>query len=270
MTTPMTTSPADHNQQLLGYLAVWQQLLEQTMALLGGLPGMAMPGVMPSMPTGVPFAPPQAPGATHPTVPISPTDYAQQLFGYLQTWRQYLEQAAAAPRPPAPTPGPAQPPVTYPATTQSAPPVYGHPSPYQVPDVGQGGSAPTPAQGPSEQAVPPGSGQFLARSEDGRSTTKFPPDDEIVAPVTQGLSQVPVSLYRLAAASERASGVRGPGNENPSHKMASRAAASQTIAGRTDVRSPQASLMASKEILAPARGEGLHVAVRPMDFRGVR
>jgi hypothetical protein len=56
---------------------------------------------MPPYPTAAPLMPPTAPAA--PLSSPMPTDYAQQLFGQLQTWRQYLEQMTGA------RPGPAQP-----------------------------------------------------------------------------------------------------------------------------------------------------------------
>jgi hypothetical protein len=138
------TSPLEYNQQLLAYLQVWRQLLEQGANLTAGLPSptssCAPPGfpAMPGMPPGMPF---MLPGATNPPMPQtlpftpptpnsptppSPTDYGQQLFGYLQAWRQYLEQSPGTtppPPPPAP-PAPAQPaapssqPSGQPASTQ--------------------------------------------------------------------------------------------------------------------------------------------------------
>jgi hypothetical protein len=153
------TSPLESNQQLLAYLQVWRQLLEQMANLTAGLPSpnasCAPPGfpAMPAMPPGIPFMPAMPPGmpfippvGTNPPMPQafpfmppvpnspappSPTDYTQQLFGYLQAWRQYLEQASdtAAPSPSPPHPGTSnsqssvQPPSTEPTqpTGQSAP-----------------------------------------------------------------------------------------------------------------------------------------------------
>lgn len=106
LATPLTggtqmTSPMDHNQPLLAYLQAWRQLLEASAALTGGWPIPAGSAGMPPMP---PMAPPgPVGGATNP-----PADYAQQLFSYLQAWRQYLEQATGAapvvPTPPTTTP----------------------------------------------------------------------------------------------------------------------------------------------------------------------
>ncbi len=43
-----------------------------------------------------PFMPPMAPPGTSPAGVSPPTDYTQQLFSYLQAWREYLEQAIGA------------------------------------------------------------------------------------------------------------------------------------------------------------------------------
>jgi hypothetical protein len=49
---------------------------------------------MPTPPSMPPMPPPSTASAT--PRPPAPGDYAQQLFGYLQAWRQYLEQMAGA------------------------------------------------------------------------------------------------------------------------------------------------------------------------------
>jgi uncharacterized protein with NAD-binding domain and iron-sulfur cluster len=91
---------ADYNQQLLAYLQAWRQLLEQWMAMTAGSPFPTAPFVMPTAPPpGGPFMPPMPPMS--PAVPVSPippapADYTQQLFSYLQAWRQYLEQMTGA------------------------------------------------------------------------------------------------------------------------------------------------------------------------------
>lgn len=88
---PMTVPPLDPNQQMLAYLQLWRQLLEQWIAMATALPPMTMPYPMAAAPVtpGTPPAP-------------APADYAQQLFGHLQSWRQNLEQAVAAAAPGAP------------------------------------------------------------------------------------------------------------------------------------------------------------------------
>jgi uncharacterized protein with NAD-binding domain and iron-sulfur cluster len=127
---PMTPSPTEPDQQLLAYLQTWQKLVEQTMAMMADAP------------TRMPVPPPMVPGVqmpTAPTMPPSPTDYAQQLFGYLQAWRQYLEHATGAapgvvqpPPPPPPSPAPPTPtPVPRPSAESSVP--AAEPVPSQAP-----------------------------------------------------------------------------------------------------------------------------------------
>jgi hypothetical protein len=122
---PPTT---DYNQQLFAYLQTWRQLLEQWAAMTAGLPFPTAPSVwptMPFMPGGGQFMPPAAPfmppmppfmpptpTAAAPPMPPAPADYTQQLFSYLQAWRQYLQQMTGAtpgPRPPSPPDGPTPP-----------------------------------------------------------------------------------------------------------------------------------------------------------------
>ena len=117
----MSMPTTDYNQQLLCYLQYWRQLLEQWTAMAAGAPFLtspptAPPGMpfMPSMPPTMPFMPPTMP-LMPPTAPMSPApgDYAQQLFSYLQAWRQHLEQRMGAG--PVPQAGTAQQPSTAPA-----------------------------------------------------------------------------------------------------------------------------------------------------------
>src|ERR1700739_2982540 len=101
----------DYNQPMFAYLQAWRQFLEQWAAMTpfpfataafmcptvpfmppGGQFMPPMAGFMPPMP---PFMP-QTPTAPAPPLPPAPADYAQQLFGYLQAWRQYLEQMTGA------------------------------------------------------------------------------------------------------------------------------------------------------------------------------
>jgi hypothetical protein len=84
----------DYNQQMFAYLHAWRQFLEQWAAMLPGLPFPTAPSMWPTvpfMPPMPPFTPP-TPTAPAPPMPPAPGDYAQQLFSYLQAWRQYLEQ----------------------------------------------------------------------------------------------------------------------------------------------------------------------------------
>lgn len=195
--TPMTTSPLDHNQQLLAYLQTWRQLLEQSMAM-AGLPVAATPSAMPAASPGMPFMPPVPP------VTPAPADYTQQLFGYLQAWRQYLEQVTGAvpgaPQPPSPQPLSPQPPPPPPpsdegggredsadsnpshrtANGQRREPVQG--------DEWQGrGSVHRDSGDIDSDSRGPGSGG--SRSED-KSGTVRPPYYETVRPVSFGGSQL--------------------------------------------------------------------------------
>lgn len=113
----MSMPTSDSSQNMLVYLQAWRQLLEQwmTMATPPAMPFMPpampfMPPAMPFMPPGIPymapampFMPPMQPSAP---VPPGPGDYTQELFGYLQAWRQQLEQMTngrpAMVRPPTP------------------------------------------------------------------------------------------------------------------------------------------------------------------------
>ncbi|MBN3453181.1 NAD(P)-binding protein [Mycobacterium sp. DSM 3803] len=120
MTYPIPSMPApptDYQQQLLAYLQVWRALLEQTMTLTPMLP--APPWAM----AGSPVIPPMPQPAPNPPAAPAPADYTQQLFGYLQAWRQYLEQAAGRPGGAASGPSPQQPAQQTPTT----------PTPGQVP-----------------------------------------------------------------------------------------------------------------------------------------
>jgi FAD dependent oxidoreductase len=152
---PMT-SPMDF-QQLLAYMQIWRQLLEQTTNVVPGLPFPAFPTPgaplvppvvtsSPMPPTGA-FGPP--PGLN--AMPPAPADYAQQLFGYLQAWRHYLEQSAgpAGPlaqpttQPPLPTlpPQPPLPPTQPQMPTQPNQQQSGStPQPSPVPQQSNGGT----------------------------------------------------------------------------------------------------------------------------------
>jgi hypothetical protein len=108
----MSMPATDYNQQLLCYLQNWRQLLDQWAAMAAGPPFLGAPPVVPTAPAGgqfmppfmpfMPFMPPMPPrpvgptGAAVPPAPPAPADYTQQLFSYLQAWRQYLEQVTGA------------------------------------------------------------------------------------------------------------------------------------------------------------------------------
>ena len=108
------TTPPDYQQQLATNLGAWRQLLEALTTLATATP-------LPGIPPGFAQAPATAPPPQ--AFPASP-DHSSQLFGYLQAWRQYLEQTAEQTSAgPAPTPAP---------HTGAAVPV-----PPQNPDVGR-------------------------------------------------------------------------------------------------------------------------------------
>ncbi len=82
------TVPADYNHQLQAHLQAWRQVLEALAALAATVPNLGPnlglnPAPNPAMPLGFPPAPPGAP----------PADPTHQLFGYIQAWRNYLEQS---------------------------------------------------------------------------------------------------------------------------------------------------------------------------------
>ena len=177
----MFTPTTDYNQQLLGYLQTWRQLLEQWTTMAAGLPSPTalsatpfMPPMpqMPQMPPTVPFMPPMAPSAP---VPPLPADYTQQLFSYLQAWRQYLEQMTGG-RPPVAQPPtakqPANAPENHPANHS------GQARPVRPPDV------------PVPPDKPEGTKGDLGGEVRKGSDPKWPPLVD-VAPRSVGGSQVP-------------------------------------------------------------------------------
>jgi hypothetical protein len=190
----MSMPSPDYYQQTLAYLQVWRELLERSAAATAGLapnspfmafmpPPMPMPGMAP-MP-GMPQMPPAAP-----LVPPAPADYAQQLFGYLQAWRQYLEQMAGA------TSGPSRSPTANYEGSQFLP---AHPPVQHIPPPDSSGSKRLDRTDKSTNAseastvAPPNEGgsantygsRFASGSE------KRPPDEVLVVPTTEGGTFVP-------------------------------------------------------------------------------
>ncbi|WP_369829105.1 hypothetical protein [Mycobacterium sp. 852002-50816_SCH5313054-b] len=197
----------DYSQQMLAYLQGWRQLLEQWTAIAAASSFMnapyAMPSAMPSAPPGMPFMPPSAPfmppmppTAQVAPAPPAPADYTQQLFAYLQAWRQYLEQTTGA------TPGSAQAPPEQQPTAQPADTSAGGP-----PTGGDGKSRPPrPPVGPT----PPGDGGGGTMSTSGArkgSTVTWPPV-ELLPPGSYTVTQIsgPVSgpVGPFVSASEHA------------------------------------------------------------------
>lgn len=190
----MPTTP-DLNQQLLGFLQTWRQLLEQWGAMIAGaafphalsvMPttsagGQFMPPGMPFNPAGMPPMPPTAPLA-----PPSPADYTQQLFGYLQAWRQYLEQMAST-RPASPQPSTAPPPTANSSGSS--------PNPKSANTTGP--SSPVVQRPPVNDTGPqqPGPVDGGPVSNFGKSaaskSAKLPPVGKALAPASEGGSQLP-------------------------------------------------------------------------------
>lgn len=187
----MSAPSPDYYQQMLAYLQVWRELLERSAAMTAGLaPNLSfMPPGMPGMP-GLPGMPPMPPAAA--VVPPAPADYTQQLFGYLQAWRQYLEQMAGA------TPGPSQPSTTN-GNANSAgnqhlptrPPVVYLPPPDYTGSKARDltDRSPNASEGSTSQPHEGGSAstygsRFASQSE------KWPPD-EALEPTTEGATFAP-------------------------------------------------------------------------------
>lgn len=154
----MSTPSPDYYQQMLTLIQLWRDLLDRSAAMTAALATNMpfLPPGMPGLPGGLPGLPPMPFAA--PAGPPAPADYTQQLFGYLQAWRQQLEQmAATSPMAAQPSatdgnaPGagnqhrPTQPPEVYlppPDVTGSK----ARHSPDSSPDASQG-STPQPPEG---------------------------------------------------------------------------------------------------------------------------
>jgi hypothetical protein len=163
----MSMPTTDYNQQLLCYLQNWRQLLEQWAAMAAGSPFLTAPPVLPTAPAGGQFMPPTAPFMPFmpfmppmpPTAPVSPAppapaDYTQQLFSYLQAWRQYLEQQTSA----------------IPASPQA----WTAQQPTAVPANDGGKSGPRPPDVPIPPDDPTGSKGVL-QSDDHEGSGPIPP-----------------------------------------------------------------------------------------------
>lgn len=98
----------DYSQQMTAYLHAWRQFLEQWAVMLPPVPS-TWP-MAPYLPFMLPMPPvmPPPPGAASPPGQPASADYAEQLFGCLQAWRQRLEQMLGA----APGPKSQQPPTS--------------------------------------------------------------------------------------------------------------------------------------------------------------
>jgi hypothetical protein len=203
----MFTPTTDYNQQLLAYLQTWRALLEQWTTMAAGSPFATVPSAIPTAPPGGPFMPPMplmplmppmppmAPTVAAPSTPPAPADYTQQLFSYLQAWRQYLEQMTGA------RPGVAQPPNPQHANAEAS-----HPA-------GHSGQA-NPAQPPKD--IPPDTDSGGRSNLLGIGVTSNPTRPPLVnkAPATEGGSQVPPE-FRLSSASLFNRGPEVPEKLNP-------------------------------------------------------
>jgi hypothetical protein len=193
--TQMSTPVPDYNQ-MLAYLQIWRDVLEKATTAMATLAGS-----MPFTPPGMPGMPPIPPGT--PMAPPAPVDYAQQLFTYLQAWRQYLEQSAGA-RPGASQSSTAGAYGGYPINDSGVPsPTHPHlvrtrpRDEYKGRrgDAESGGGAPTPTSESAAPTAPDSKGQsfnvpvsnFASKSE------KWPPDPPpvVVEPRNPDGSQIP-------------------------------------------------------------------------------
>lgn len=186
----MSMPTTDYHQQLLCYLQNWRQLLEQWAAMAAGSPFLTAPPLLPTAPAGgqfmppmpfMPFMPPMPmapPNTAGSPAPPAPADYTQQLFGYLQAWRQYLEQATGA--------SPA-----WPQASTARPPTAG---------PGDGGnSGPNrPPTGPTPPGYPSWS-TGVPQSDDTRKSDAIPPKLIDRSPVIPGQSQIAAPQVDLPA-----------------------------------------------------------------------
>jgi hypothetical protein len=145
------TTPPDYQQQLATYLGAWRQLFEALTTLATATPLPAIPPGLAAAPMAPPGSPVGMPGAA---------DHTQQLFGYLQAWRQYLEQTAEQTS-------------AGPAPHASAPQRKDVPVPPPNPDVSR-----------SHQP------------DDGSRRSPKRPPTEPVAPANEGGSQMPTDTLR--------------------------------------------------------------------------
>jgi hypothetical protein len=181
------TTPLNYTQQQHAYLQAWRQVLEPLMPMPQAMlhPGGAWP--MPAMPPYPQTAPPGIPA----TPPMAP-DYAQQLFSYLQAWRQHLETMLGTPPLPA-QPSGSQPYNTAPPADQSSstPAVSGG-SGYGRPNV------PSPPENPGAGRVSGPTGLYYgdsagdsAGNSGGDSGAEEPPKFNAIRALNETGSQQP-------------------------------------------------------------------------------
>jgi hypothetical protein len=140
------------------------------------------------MPPTMPFMPPMPPTASVSPMPPAPADYTQQLFSYLQAWRQYLEQMTGA--------GPGSPQAS---TTQgpTAPPANA----VENPSANDSGTA-RPGR-PADVPIPPGDdtgSRRLPGSDAGEGSNPTWPPYVALAPSSYLGTEAPApSRFRLAS-----------------------------------------------------------------------
>jgi hypothetical protein len=209
----MFTPTTDYNQQLFAYLQTWQQLLEQWAALAAAIPFPTPPSAWPTvpfMPAGGQFMPPfmppmppvvpPTPTAPAPPMPPAPADYTQQLFRYLQAWRQYLEQMAGAGS------GPPQAPTTQRPGAENRP----------ADDNGKAGPPWPPSDDTGSKTIPRGD---VSKG----SNPPWPPPQSDIQPQSPGGSQVVSSDFGRATpllnlpptSGEYVTELRRPGSDLP-------------------------------------------------------
>jgi hypothetical protein len=188
-----------YDRHMFAYLQAWRQFLEQWAAMVPMAPWPTAPWgcpAMPFMPAGGQFMPPTAPfmppmpptpTAPAPPMPPAPADYTQQLFSYLQAWRQYLEQMTGAGS------GSPQASAAQQPTAENRPTNDGGSKPIPSSDVSKGSN---PAWPPSQLDIQPES----------------PGGSQVVS---IGFGQSP-SLVDLPPTSEYRSEFRRPGFDQPS------------------------------------------------------
>jgi hypothetical protein len=165
------TNPMNYNQQLLNYLQAWRQLLEASAALTSGMPMGPSPMGMPPMPSmpPMPFMPPMTAPGTVPPGASPPADYSQQLFGYLQAWRQYLEHATSNA---SGSIQPLQPMGSYPGSYPN-----GYPAAEQSAGSQSSASQPTDSSSTGSQATGD-TGSEASGTQSSGSQTSFAPKNE--------------------------------------------------------------------------------------------
>ncbi|OBF32593.1 hypothetical protein A5719_28610 [Mycolicibacterium peregrinum] len=183
------TYPPDYSQQLYAYLQAWRQFLEPLTAMAAMAAGMAVPPGpwagpggypipapgLPPYPTAYPAQPPSPPAAPVSPAQVPAADYTQQLFGYLQGWRQQLEQM----------------------TGTATPTTYGN-------DAGTPGRRPVPPD-PADagRTSPPDDGPGSLYPRQSTTSSVPPPKFEAMRPANQSGSQVPGEAPALSPQFQR-------------------------------------------------------------------